>query len=205
MIVFEGIDCCGKTTALNYVKDRLIELKKNVVVLDDWVCDPTLKQKLIDTNDKDKQVDIVLEARKATRRIIEETPKDTIILYDRYVISTIVYQVMSWTSIRGTQPVIDNNRLNKLRDILPYDLVYIYPTSGYDRKKFLSNRNSNNKNDKQDQFFNLKSFWWSTISQDEPFKYFNGNTQERIANDGTEKFFKHLDRYINKVVDLRGV
>jgi len=197
MFVFEGIDCSGKTTAINYVKEQLVNKGKNVVVLDDWAADPELKYKLLTLDDPEEQVKIVLEARNKTKPILEES-KNSIILYDRYDLSTLVYQVLRWEKIRQARPSYDPNLLKKVLDSSdPYTLVYITPTEEFDRTKFLNKRSKKDKFDELDPYFKKKSYWYimyfsKSLGIELPEHY-------TIRNDGTNKFFEQLDRLVDVI------
>ena len=192
MIVFEGIDCIGKTTAINFVKDRLIESGRNVVVLNDWVSDYSLKEKFLKQTSAESQLEVILEARNRTKQILSEIPKDTIVLYDRYVLSTIVYQVLKWNSERSSKPKFNPELLKKILDSsVPYKLVYICPTEDFNRDKFLNKRSKKDKYDKLTPFWNLKSYWYimtypNLLNIKLPEHYI-------VRNDGTSKFFGDLE------------
>ena len=112
MIVFEGIDCSGKTTAIQYTKKKLEQLGKDVIVMDDWTGDKKLKYELLDLLEKPnsdtveglkEQFDIVIKARKETLKLLgymenlkskTNALNNVVVLYDRYCISTLVYQVL---------------------------------------------------------------------------------------------------------------
>jgi len=192
MIVFEGIDCIGKTTAINFVKDRLIESGRNVVILNDWTSDYSLKEKFLKQTSTESQIEVILEARNRTKQILSEIPKDTIVLYDRYVLSTIVYQVLKWNSERSSKPKFNPELLKKILDSsIPYKLVYICPTEDFNRDKFLNKRSKKDKYDKLNPFWNLKSYWYIMTYPD----LLNIKLPEYyiVRNNGTSKFFEDLE------------
>lgn len=200
MIVFEGIDCSGKTTAIQYAKKKLEQLGKDVIIMDDWSGDKGLKQELLDTlgNNPESiraQFDIVLKARKKTLKCLEhleQKGKTTIVLYDRYVISTLIYQVLK-LPVTQREPFIKVLK----ESIVPFDLVVIDISDDFPRQKFLSNRD-NTPQDLKDQTQNIKDF--RSVFDTQEFKELSPfiKTQTTITNSGSEDFFKNLDSWISK-------
>lgn len=203
MIVFEGIDCSGKTTAIQYTKKKLEQLGKDVIIMDDWTGDKKLKYELLDLLEKSnsdtveglkEQFDIVIKARKETLKLLSyiEEFKNVVVLYDRYCISTLVYQILK---LPETQR---NGLLKELKSsIIPFDLVLVVPTIEFKRQEFLSKR-ENTEQDLKDQTSNTKLFneiyGTNEFSEIEDFiKSFRA-----IYNPGDERFFKDLDNWISK-------
>lgn len=202
MYVFEGIDCCGKSTAINYVKEKLTEKGLNVTVLNDFITCPELKTKLLETQDPKQQIQIVLEARKKTESILNESKG--IILYDRYALSTVVYQIIKFPNERSLKPIFDPELLSLVEEnTLPYHLICIRPTQLFEdkRPKFLSKR-ENNKKDLEDQYWNRKAFWYlTTFGHKHNFKNILGISQTVIHNNGDESFFKELDTCVKTILE----
>ena len=194
MIVFEGIDCSGKTTAINYIKDKLIQSGKQVMVLDDWFSDPLGKQKLLDEKNTETQVRIVLECRKRTHNLLQEIPKETVILFDRYILSTLVYQCFSFRNLKDSKPELNISKellSEVLKTQIPYTLVYVKPTEDFDRKAFLEKRS------KKDRFDNRKAYWdlrtyWHLLTFPQTLGLTIPETQV-VLNNGKEWFFENLD------------
>ena len=202
MFVFEGIDCCGKTTAINYIKDKLIEKGKTVTVLNDFITCPDLKKKLLESQDPKQQIQIVLEARNKTKQLLSET--QGIILYDRYALSTVVYQIIKFPNERSLKPILDPELISLVEEnTLPYHLICIRPTQLFEdkRPKFLSKR-ENNKKDLEDQYWNRKAFWYlTTFGHKHNFKNILGISQTVIHNNGDESFFKELDTCVKTILE----
>lgn len=208
MLVFEGIDCSGKTTAIQYTKKKLEQLGKDVIVMDDWTGDKKLKYELLDLLEKPnsdtveglkEQFDIVIKARKETLKLLsyieELNSKNIVILYDRYCISTLVYQVLKL-------PVSQRENLIKelKSSIIPFDLVLVVPTEEFirvKRQEFLSKR-ENTKQDLKDQTSNTKLF--NEIYGTNEFNEIKDfiKSFRAIYNPGDERFFKDLDDWISK-------
>lgn len=205
MIVFEGIDCSGKTTAIQYTKKKLEQLGKDVIVMDDWTGDKKLKYDLLELLEKPnadtveglkKQFDIVIKARKETLKLLSYIEKikskNIVILYDRYCISTLVYQVLK---LPETQR---ENLIKELKSsIIPFDLVLVVPTIEFKRQEFLSKR-ENTKQDLKDQTSNSKQF--NEIYGTDEFNEIKDfiKSFRAIYNPGDERFFKDLDDWISK-------
>lgn len=210
MIVFEGIDCSGKTTAIQYTKKKLEQLGKDVIVMDDWTGDKKLKYELLDLLEKPnsdtveglkEQFDIVIKARKETLKLlgyIENLKSKTnalnnvVVLYDRYCISTLVYQVLKLPESQR------ENLIKELKSsIIPFDLVLVVPTVEFRRQEFLSKR-ENTKQDLKDQTSNAKLF--NEIYGTNEFNEIKDfiKSFRVIYNPGDERFFKDLDNWISK-------
>ena len=208
MIVFEGIDCSGKTTAIQYTKEKLEQLGKDVIIMDDWTGDKKLKYELLDLLEKPnsdtveglkEQFDIVTKARKETLKLLsyieEIKSKNIVILYDRYCISTLVYQILK---LPETQR---ENLIKELKSsIIPFDLVLVAPTVEFirvKRQEFLSKR-ENTKQDLKDQTLNTKLFdeIYGTNEFNEIKDFIK--SFRAIYNPGDERFFKDLDNWISK-------
>ena len=205
MIVFEGIDCSGKTTAIQYTKKKLEQLGKDVIVMDDWTGDKKLKYELLDRLEKPnsdtveglkEQFDIVIKARKETLKLLsyieELNSKNIVILYDRYCISTLVYQVLKLPESQR------ENLINELKSsIIPFDLVLVAPTIEFKRQEFLSKR-ENTKQDLKDQTSNSKQFdEIYGASEYNEIKDFIKSFRA-IYNPGDERFFENLDDWVSK-------
>lgn len=201
MIVFEGVDCSGKTTAINYIKDKLISNGINTVALSDWASDPLGKQRLMAASTTEEQVKIVLECRRNTHKILSDIPKNTVVLFDRYVLSTLVYQCFSFKELREVKP-----RLNVSQELLaevvstqiPHTQVYIQLAEGFDRAKFLKKRGTKDKFDRRDCYWDSKVYWYirtfpGTLGLTMPKMYL-------IHNNGTNDFFKELDSLADKLL-----
>lgn len=203
MIVFEGIDCSGKTTAIQYTKKKLEQLGKDVIVMDDWTGDKKLKYELLDRLEKPnsdtveglkEQFDIVTKARKETLKLLSyiEEFKNVVILYDRYCISTLVYQVLKLPESQR------DSLIKELKSsIIPFDLVLVAPTIEFKRQEFLSKR-ENTKQDLKDQTSNSKQF--NEIYGTNEFNEIKDfiKSFRAIYNPGDERFFKELDNWISK-------
>lgn len=208
MIVFEGIDCSGKTTAIQYTKKKLEQLGKDVIIMDDWTGDKKLKYELLDLLEKSnsdtveglkEQFDIVIKARKETLKLlsyIEElnskNDKNIVILYDRYCISTLVYQVLKLPEVQR------KCLLKELKSsIIPFDLVLVVPTIEFKRQEFLSKR-ENTEQDLKDQTSNTKLF--NEIYGTNEFNEIKDfiKSFRAIYNPGDERFFENLDDWISK-------
>lgn len=210
MIVFEGIDCSGKTTAIQYTKKKLEQLGKDVIIMDDWTGDKKLKYELLDLLEKPnsdtveglkEQFDIVIKARKETLKLlgyIENLNSKTnalnnvVVLYDRYCISTLVYQVL-----KLPEPQRENLIKELKSSIIPFDLVLVVPTIEFRRQEFLSKR-ENTKQDLKDQTSNSKQF--NEIYGTNEFSEIKDfiKSFRAIYNPGDERFFKDLDNWISK-------
>ena len=207
MIVFEGIDCSGKTTAIQYTKKKLEQLGKDVIIMDDWTGDKKLKYELLDLLEKPnsdtveglkEQFNIVIKARKETLKLlsyIEEinskNDKNIVILYDRYCISTLVYQVLKL-------PETQRDLIKELKSsIIPFDLVLVVPTIEFKRQEFLSKR-ENTEQDLKDQTSNTKLF--NEIYGTNEFNEIKDfiKSFKAIYNPGDERFFENLDGWISK-------
>ena len=206
MIVFEGIDCSGKTTAIQYTKEKLEQLGKDVIIMDDWTGDKKLKYELLDLLEKPnsdtveglkEQFDIVIKARKETLKLLSyiEEFKNVVILYDRYCISTLVYQILKFPEDQR------ENLIKELKfSIIPFDLVLVAPTVEFirvKRQEFLSKR-ENTKQDLKDQTSNTKLFneIFGTVEFSEIKDFIK--SFRAIYNPGDERFFKDLDNWISK-------
>lgn len=205
MIIFEGIDCSGKTTAIQYTKKKLEQLGKDVIIMDDWTGDKKLKYELLDLLEKPnsdtveglkEQFDIVIKTRKETLKLLsyieELNSKNIVILYDRYCISTLVYQVLK---LPETQR---DSLIKELKSsIIPFDLVLVAPTIEFRRQEFLSKR-ENTKQDLKDQTSNSKQF--NEIYGTDEFNEIKDfiKSFRVIYNPGDERFFKDLDDWISK-------
>ena len=205
MIVFEGIDCSGKTTAIQYTKKKLEQLGKDVIIMDDWTGDKRLKYELLDLLEKPnsdtveglkEQFDIVIKARKETLKLLsyieELNSKNVIILYDRYCISTLVYQVLK---LPETQR---DSLMKELKSsIIPFDFVLVAPTEEFKRQEFLSKR-ENTEQDLKDQTSNTKLF--SDIFGTSEFSEIKDfiKSFRVVYNPGDERFFKNIDDWISK-------
>ena len=213
MIVFEGIDCSGKTTAIQYTKKKLEQLGKDVIVMDDWTGDKKLKYELLDLLEKPnsdtveglkEQFDIVIKARKETLKILDyienlnsktNALNNVVVLYDRYCISTLVYQVLKLPESQR------ENLIKELKSsIIPFDLVLVVPTIEFirvKRQEFLSKR-ENTKQDLKDQTSNTKLF--NEIYGTDEFNEIKDfiKSFRAIYNPGDERFFKDLDNWISK-------
>lgn len=203
MIVFEGIDCSGKTTAIQYTKKKLEQLGKDVIIMDDWTGDKKLKYELLELLEKPnsdtveglkEQFDIVIKARKETLKLLShiEEFENVVILYDRYCISTLVYQVLK---LPETQR---ENLIKELKSsIIPFDLVLVVPTIEFKRQEFLSKR-ENTKQDLKDQTSNSKQFneIYGTDEYNEIKDFIK--SFRAIYNPGDERFFNNLDDWISK-------
>lgn len=213
MIVFEGIDCSGKTTAIQYTKKKLEQLGKDVIVMDDWTGDKKLKYELLDLLEKPnsdtveglkEQFDIVIKARKETLKILDyienlnsktNALNNVVVLYDRYCISTLVYQVLKLPESQR------ENLIKELKSsIIPFDLVLVVPTIEFirvKRQEFLSKR-ENTKQDLKDQTSNSKQF--NEIYGTDEFNEIKDfiKSFRAIYNPGDERFFKDLDNWISK-------
>lgn len=209
MIVFEGIDCSGKTTAIQYTKKKLEQLGKDVIIMDDWTGDKKLKYELLDLLEKPnadtveglkEQFDIVIKARKETLKLlsyIEElnskNDKNIVILYDRYCISTLVYQILKLPE--------DQRKclIKELKSsIIPFDLVLVAPTIEFRRQEFLSKR-ENTGQDLKDQTSNTKLF--NEIYGTNEFNEIKDfiKSFRAIYNPGDGRFFENLDDWISKL------
>lgn len=208
MIVFEGIDCSGKTTAIQYTKKKLEQLGKDVIIMDDWTGDKKLKYELLDLLEKPnsdtveglkEQFDIVIKARKETLKLLsyieELNSKNIVVLYDRYCISTLVYQVLK---LPETQR---DSLIKELKSsIIPFDLVLVAPTEEFirvKRQEFLSKR-ENTEQDLKDQTSNTKLFneIYGTVEFSEIKDFIK--SFRAIYNPGDGRFFKELDNWISK-------
>lgn len=203
MIVFEGIDCSGKTTAIQYTKEKLEQLGKDVIIMDDWTGDKKLKYDLLELLEKPnadtveglkEQFDIVIKARKETLKLLSyiEEFKNVVILYDRYCISTLVYQILK---------LPEDQRKSLIKElkssIIPFDLVLVAPTIEFKRQEFLSKR-ENTEQDLKDQTSNTKLF--NEIYGTNEFSEIKDfiKSFRAIYNPGDERFFRNLDDWISK-------
>lgn len=206
MIVFEGIDCSGKTTAIQYTKKKLEQLGKDVIIMDDWTGDKKLKYELLDLLEKPnsdtveglkEQFGIVIKARKETLKLLSyiEEFKNVVVLYDRYCISTLVYQILKLPESQR------DSLIKELKSsIIPFDLVLVVPTIEFirvKRQEFLSKR-ENTEQDLKDQTSNTKLF--NEIYGTNEFNEIKDfiKSFRAIYNPGDERFFENLDDWISK-------
>ena len=176
--------------------------------MDDWTGDKKLKYELLDLLEKPnsdtveglkEQFDIVIKARKETLKLLsyieEIKSKNIVILYDRYCISTLVYQILK---LPETQR---DSLIKELKSsIIPFDLVLVVPTEEFirvKRQEFLSKR-ENTKQDLKDQTSNTKLF--NEIYGTDEFNEIKDfiKSFRAIYNPGDERFFKDLDNWISK-------
>ena len=97
IFVFEGIDGSGKTSLCQAVKLRLAELGLKSIATsefgraDEWSV--LGKEALMQSRNQREQYAAVMMTRLAhAKAVFNRTPADTIILMDRYLLSTIAYQ-----------------------------------------------------------------------------------------------------------------
>lgn len=97
LIAFEGIDACGKTTLANAVMDRLQDLGHTVSLTSElgreesWSV--TARERLMRARNKQEQYTAVVGARTTHYCLILRALRpSTIVLMDRYLLSTMAYQ-----------------------------------------------------------------------------------------------------------------
>ena len=135
---FEGIDGAGKTHAIQRVQQLLMSVHdRNVVVLNDWVMMPEMKELMIKSKcDNTARLMMVLLARSKSMALLKKLAKvpDLIVLMDRYVLSTIVYQCCDMTDNEFQcwyDDWFDVIEQFTLPNVIP---VYIRPTESYFEK-----------------------------------------------------------------------
>lgn len=153
---FEGIDGAGKTHAIKRVRQHLMSVhNRNVVVMNDWVMMPEMKELMIKSKcDNTARLMMVLLARSKSMALLKKLAKvpDLIILMDRYVLSTIVYQCCDMTDNefqRWYDDWFDVIEQFTLPNVIP---VYIRPTETYfeERRERMERRGQVNDFDRID-------------------------------------------------------
>lgn len=174
--------------------------------MDDWTGDKKLKYELLDLLEKPnsdtveglkEQFGIVIKARKETLKLLSyiEEFKNVVVLYDRYCISTLVYQILKLPESQR------DSLIKELKSsIIPFDLVLVVPTIEFirvKRQEFLSKR-ENTEQDLKDQTSNTKLF--SEIYGTDEFNEIKDfiKSFRAIYNPGDERFFNNLDDWISK-------
>lgn len=197
IFAFEGIDCVGKTLAIHTIAKKLKEKGFTVYVKSDWDNCQELKRRLLQNDDIVMRIDAVIKARNKQKSFLlrEGFKNNVVILYDRYLWSTIVYQTIA--TVIGGEVVFHNKLLNKVLSdgIVDYTTVYIKPSEGYlkdFRHKFLYDRGEINEFDKQDYCTWLETY--DCLIRDKKHTFL-GNKPIVIENDGTERFFDNLDKF----------
>ena len=87
-IVFEGGDGCEKTSAIEYVKNKINEFYP-CTVFTDWYGEEgqKVKQTFVTTNFTDEErLNIVSQCRKNALKEMQKAEQHSIILYDRFIL-----------------------------------------------------------------------------------------------------------------------
>lgn len=153
---FEGIDGAGKTHAIKKVQEHLMSVHdRNVVVLNDWVLMPEMKELMIQSKcDNTARLMMVLLARSKSMALLKKLAKvpDLVILMDRYALSTVVYQCCDMTDNEFQcwyDDWFDVIEQFTLPNVIP---VYIRPTESYfeERRERMEKRGQVNEFDRLD-------------------------------------------------------
>lgn len=203
LIAFEGIDCVGKTMAIKTIKDVLEKKGYSVCCESDWRFpgNEELKDLLIHEGDWTIQMLSVLLARRRSMSALQKrTYEFDVVLYDRYSLSTMVYQNMCLHDT-AFQDLLENVTL-------PYELFYIRPSDGYDRGKFLKKRYINDSFDCSDkQKLWLDNYEYLLLNHAELAEktnmkdVLNWQFSYIVENDGTDKFKERLIQMADKIAE----
>lgn len=202
LIAFEGIDCVGKTLALNIVYDVLKSKGVKVAAWNDWESvDHHLKDIVINSTDSFSQLCAILIARRSAMSLLSfKSHEFDVVLLDRYSLSTIVYQ-----DVLTFYP----DMIKYINDCtLPHDLFYIMPSPEFDRKFFLNKRTESNAVDESMQQGTwLKRYDYiignnhKLAEQTSAKNIFMWNHKYAVANGGTEKFIEGVRKRAEMIAE----
>lgn len=201
LIAFEGIDCVGKTMAINLIHDKLESKGYSVYREREFnnSFNQCFKDIVIHDSDQLNQLFAALLARRKLIHSLECRLKEfDVVLHDRYSLSTLVYQ-----DVLTLYP----DMLNRLeQSTLPHELFYIRPTTEYDRKFFLNRRSNRNRMDdswKQGEWLKM----YDTIIENHREIAQKANVSNilewqyvyKVDNDGTDKFQERVLQTADKI------
>ena len=201
LVVFEGIDCVGKTTAISAVREVLENKGFSVKTESDWSFpENTELREILLSGDSDTQILAALLARNRNMSSLENDIRSfDAVLHDRYVLSTVVYQdvLVKYRNLLG---IIDSLTV-------PHDLFYIRPTETFARERALRDRNKSDRFDVSPR----QQYWLSqyeSIIRSEDLSQKTGTanifTHESVYitdNDGTQRFFESLRENAEKIAE----
>ncbi|MDX1489705.1 MAG: dTMP kinase [Pseudohongiellaceae bacterium] len=163
-IVFEGIDGCGKSSVISALNERLGALSHEVIVTselsrkDKW--SQEARAKLMNAQSAQEELNIIIPNRLVheARVLCPALQKDSLVLMDRYLMSTIAYQ--GGEHISQSQIIASHDAYN-----LPVPDLVIYLDISLDTSlKRRQHRTEQNSIDTRDErFFRgcLINYWSS--------------------------------------------
>ena len=197
IIVFEGIECTGKSHHIKKVASYLKKKKKNFIQIREpgGSKNAEIIRKLILSNKStfNKYTDLLLylSARSENTELIKKNAGKKIILIDRFSDSTIAYQHYGM----GVNLKFIQNINNYLLRGINIDFTFLNLVDQKNMKIRLMKRKKLNRYDKFDNnFYNKVQKGFINISKKNPKKYMKINSNLNIAHN--EKII------INKIDDL---
>lgn len=195
LIIFEGFDCCGKTTQLDLIYNDLI--KKGYKVIKTREPGGTLiGEEIRKILKKDINFNLITEsylfaASRAEHNIKIKKMLDEgyIVLCDRHVLTSIAYQGKELAT------KINEEAMKILNDI---DLIYIYFDLTYDEYKKRIEKRNIKKDIFEQRLDDLKKF--NTIKKNYEEAALLNNAYVINANNSIENINKNVNKIINDLI-----
>jgi len=203
-IVFEGGDGCGKTSAIEYVKNKINEFYP-CTVFTDWYGEEgqKAKQTFVTTNFTDEErLQIVSQCRKNALKEMQKAEQHSIILYDRFILSTYAYQSVLGI---GKLPVftVMNAIKQSLKDYDEPNLHVIIRGVDYDtQQRRIANRSKQDVFDylPRDKYEKLQKFYQQESKKVLTLHLKNPKLIMSIDNTGSlQDLYQQLDNVVNFV------
>ena len=199
LIIFEGIECSGKSTQLNNVIKFLKKNKKKFLYLREpgGTKNSEKLRKLILNNKSNfnKFTDFLLYMASRSEnmeKVIKKYYKKRIILIDRFIYSTLAYQHYGFGINKDLIDTLNNYLLNNVKP----DHIFFHTVGNKNLMKRLRNRRTKNKYDK----FNFKFYNKVQSGFKKIFKNKKNvtliNSDDQITNN-KNTIIKQLQRLLN--------
>ena len=199
IIVFEGVECCGKTHHISLVSKYLLKKKiSHLKIREPGGCSSSEKIRKLILNKKSnfhKNTDLLLylaSRNENINKMIRKYQNKKIILIDRFIDSTIAYQHygmgVNLNLIKNINKVI-------LRGI-KVDFTFLNYVSNKNMKKRLLKRKNLNRYDRFNmKFYQKVQLGYFKISKQNKSKYFLVNSNLSI-NENKKNIIKKINKLI---------
>ena len=151
LIIFEGIECSGKTSQLKHVVKFLKTKKKKFLHLREpggsYNSEKLRKLILNNNSDFNKFTDFLLYMASRSEnmeKIVKKNYKKKIILIDRFIYSTLAYQHYGFGINKNLIEALNKHLLSHIKP----DHIFFHTVSGGNLKKRLRSRRMSNRYDK---------------------------------------------------------
>lgn len=209
-VILEGIDGCGKTTQINLLNDYYLKNGYDVVITREpggLISAEQIRNVILYNNDLDSITETLLfmAARRLnyTKIVAPALAKDKLVICDRFIDSTIVYQSILGSVPKNTIMTLNNIAIDRQNPDISI-ILDIDPETAYSRVNSNADRADRNKYDEKPiEFFRRLDEAYKSLDNEE---WAQGSRYKRArvdANQDREVVLDSIIKEINRIIRPR--